>query len=348
MSRIVTQSLFHSNQAKPSWRSYLVSGGVHIGLLILLLAVTVPVARRLREPAQGAVLVAPQLPEYHPKLPTPHYIPPTPRSTRIVVPPPPTPTPVVKAPEPKPVEKTPVAPVPAPIIQAEAKEISAPVPKPEAPPAPKPEVRTGLFEKAGELAKSNPVPHQLNVGGFGDPNGVVATPNPKSGPVVLAKVGSFDQPAGSGQTGGGGQSPAGGVHQGSFGSAGVSGSQGGTGNSAAGPVKTGAFGNSNAGPAAPKRTQEVAPAITPVEILFKPQPAYTAEARSLHLEGQVSLQVVFLATGSIRVVRVIHGLGHGLDESAQQAALQVRFRPATRDGVAVDTTATINITFELT
>jgi hypothetical protein len=26
----------------------------------------------------------------------------------------------------------------------------------------------------------------------------------------------------------------------------------------------------------------------------------------------------------------------------------VRFRPATRDGVAVDTTATINITFELT
>jgi TonB family protein len=346
MSRVVTQSLFHSNQVKPLWHSYLVSGGVHIGLLVLLLAVTVPVARRLREP-QRAVLVAPQLSEYHPKLPTPHYMPPTPRATRIVVPPPPAPIPIVKAPEPKPVERAPVAPVPAPTIQAEAKEISAPVPKPEAPPAPKAEVRTGVFDKAEELAKNTPVPHQLNVGGFGDPNGVVATPNPKSGPVVLAKVGSFDQPAGSGQAGGGSQSPAGGVHQGSFGSAGVSGSQGGTGSSGGGTVKTGAFGNSNAGPAAPKRAQEVAPAVTPVEILFKPQPAYTAEARSLHLEGQVSLRVVFLATGSIRVVRIIHGLGHGLDEAAQQAALQVRFRPATRDGVAVDTSATINITFEL-
>jgi TonB family protein len=68
----------------------------------------------------------------------------------------------------------------------------------------------------------------------------------------------------------------------------------------------------------------------------------------LKLEGEVSLEVVFAADGSVQVVRVVRGLGHGLDESAQRAASQIRFRPSTRDGVPVDTRATIHITFELT
>ena len=84
-----------------------------------------------------------------------------------------------------------------------------------------------------------------------------------------------------------------------------------------------------------------------MEILFKPRPVYTPEARSQRVEGQVALEVVFLSDGSVRVVRVIHGLGHGLDQSAKAAAQQVRFRPATRGGVAVDTNGTIYITFEL-
>jgi TonB family protein len=90
------------------------------------------------------------------------------------------------------------------------------------------------------------------------------------------------------------------------------------------------------------------PTVTPVEILFKPKPVYSQEARNLRLEGQVELNVIFTATGSVRVMSVIHGLGHGLDEAAQQAAMQVRFKPATRDGVPVDTNATIYITFQLT
>jgi TonB family protein len=64
------------------------------------------------------------------------------------------------------------------------------------------------------------------------------------------------------------------------------------------------------------------------------------------LEGQVSLDVVFQSNGSVRILRVAKGLGHGLDEAAEHAALQVRFRPATRDGVPVDSNATIHITFE--
>ena len=96
------------------------------------------------------------------------------------------------------------------------------------------------------------------------------------------------------------------------------------------------------------RVKPAEPAMTPVEILSKPKPVYTDEARNLKLEGQVSLEVLFLSNGSMRIVRVVHGLGHGLDEAAEQAAMQVRFRPAMRGGIPVDTSATIRITFQLT
>ena len=187
----------------------------------------------------------------------------------------------------------------------------------------------------------------LKVGGFGDPNGVAPSADSRPSAMMMAKVGSFDMPAGEGNGGGGGHSAAGGVRQTAFGTIGQSeGTPGGTGHSSG--VRTGAFGKpETAGQPAP-RSRPAEPVFTPVEIISKPKPAYTEEARNLKLEGQVSLEVVFLSSGSIRIVRVVHGLGHGLDEAAQQAALQVRFRPATRGGVPVDTSATIHITFQLT
>jgi hypothetical protein len=49
----------------------------------------------------------------------------------------------------------------------------------------------------------------------------------------------------------------------------------------------------------------------------------------------------------VRVLRLIRGLGHGLDEAATQAALQIRFKPALDQGRAVDSRATVNIVFRL-
>jgi TonB family protein len=156
------------------------------------------------------------------------------------------------------------------------------------------------------------------------------------------KLASF----GNAETGSNVRSKAGAVQTGAFG----------TGSAAApganvnghGAVKSSGFGDTVAAAPAPKNAQAAAPVFTPVEILYKPKPTYSAEARNMRVEGQVSLEVVFQASGSVKVVRVIRGLGHGLDEAAQQAALQVRFKPAKRAGVAVDQSATISITFELT
>jgi len=55
---------------------------------------------------------------------------------------------------------------------------------------------------------------------------------------------------------------------------------------------------------------------------FIPRRAY------LRIEGDVVLEVVFLASSQVQVIRVVSGLSHGLDETAIQAAKQIRFRPA--------------------
>jgi TonB family protein len=100
--------------------------------------------------------------------------------------------------------------------------------------------------------------------------------------------------------------------------------------------------------AAPRpQPHPTAASFDPVEILSKPNPAYTEEARRLHVQGEVLLRVVFAASGRLQILGVARGLGHGLDEAAVQAAQQIRFRPARRNGQPIDTTATLHILFEL-
>jgi len=159
-------------------------------------------------------------------------------------------------------------------------------------------------------------------------------------PKVAVRMGSFEQAAAST-----GQNASRTVAVGAFGD----GKSARAGGGARADVRLGGFGDQTA-PTAESRPprQPETNAYTAVEILFKPKPVYTMDARDSRVEGEVSLEVVFLASGEIRVGRVVHGLGHGLDEAAQQAAARVRFKPATRAGVPVDTPATIRITFELT
>ena len=96
-----------------------------------------------------------------------------------------------------------------------------------------------------------------------------------------------------------------------------------------------------------QRTLDNGPATTSVEILFKPNPAYTEEARALKLEGEVLLEVMFGANGQLHVNRVVRGLGHGLDENAIAAANKMRFKPAMRTGQPMDSTAIVHVVFQL-
>jgi TonB family protein len=88
-------------------------------------------------------------------------------------------------------------------------------------------------------------------------------------------------------------------------------------------------------------------ANTPVEITFKPKPDYTDEGRKQKINGEVRLEVLFKSDGQIHVVRVLQGLGYGLDEQAVKAAEQIKFKPALHEGQPIDSVAQIHIIFEL-
>jgi TonB family protein len=115
-----------------------------------------------------------------------------------------------------------------------------------------------------------------------------------------------------------------------------------------GDVKTGDFG-STAPAQRPRSKPKVATEApdTPVEVLSKPTPIYTAEAREQRVEGEVTLRVTFVASGKIEILEVLKPLGHGLDEAAIDAAKRIRFKPARRDGRPVDHTAVLRIVFQL-
>jgi TonB family protein len=97
----------------------------------------------------------------------------------------------------------------------------------------------------------------------------------------------------------------------------------------------------------PKIAQDAGPEATSVEITFKPQPVYTDEARGLKLEGEVLLEVIFGANGTLHVNRVVRGLGHGLDDAAIAAANKMRFKPALRNGQPADSMAVVHVVFQL-
>jgi len=186
----------------------------------------------------------------------------------------------------------------------------------------------------------------VQTGGFGDPSGF-ASDRPEAKHGNVARVGAFELPSGPGYGNGTG---------GANGARGAVASTG-FGNGVAltadtsrahGAVQSGGFGTVEIAPVAKSaRKQEEAPAIQPVVILSKPIPVYTDEARKLRIEGEVLVEVIFRASGGVQTVRVVQGLGHGLDEAALHAAEQLRFKPALQEGHAVDFPAIAHIIFQL-
>jgi TonB family protein len=212
----------------------------------------------------------------------------------------------------------------------------------ELPEPPKQELAKLDLPKIDIPAVPKPAP-VVKVGGFGNPEGATPSPAPSSQNLNAPKVGSFDLPAGdSNGRGSGGRQ----VALAGFGDASVNAGTGSPGNSR-GTVRTGGFGAYETVSPTARAIRPAAAIETPVQITFKPKPSYTAEAREKKIEGEVLLEVMFSASGQVHVLRIMRGLGFGLDENAEDAASRIRFQPGTRDGAPVDMKATVHIVFEL-
>src|SRR5437870_2021909 len=212
-------------------------------------------------------------------------------------------------------------------------------------------VHTGEFGSSATPTVNAPV-QKVQTGGFGDPNGIPG--QGKAGAhLTMARTGSFDLPAGPGvgNGAGGAKGIKGTIASAGFGNGIAQGGQGdgrSNGRGSAG-VQTAGFGAQEVAPGGvkPQRQVDNGPPTTPVEITYKPNPVYTAEARQLKLEGEVLLDVMFGANGQLRVNRVVRGMGHGLDEAALAAANKMRFKPALRNGQPVDSTAIVHVVFQM-
>jgi TonB family protein len=204
-------------------------------------------------------------------------------------------------------------------------------------------VYTGSFGSSAPATISAPI-QKVQTGGFGDPNGLPGS-GKDNAHLPAAKLGSFDLPdgAGKGNGTGGAKGIAGTVASAGFGS----GIAIGDGSSNRATVQSAGFGAQEITHAAKPRQSDDGPPTTPVEIISKPNPVYTEEARQLKVEGEVLLEVMFGANGQLHVNRVVRGLGHGLDEAALAAASKIQFKPAARNGSPVDSTSIVHVIFQL-
>jgi TonB family protein len=217
---------------------------------------------------------------------------------------------------------------------------------------PRPPVKTNVFS-AGSSATPTlaAAPQKIQTGGFGDPNGVPSTQN-NGHAVTIARAGSYDMPSGPGYGNGTGGSHGvrGVIASTGFGNGVATGTSSGPVSGSRDAVRPSGFADAplvaaNSQPKA-KPAEPVLKSL-PAEITFKPRPVYSEEGRQLKIEGEVLLQVVFSATGQIRIMKVMRGLGHGLDESAVRAAEKIQFKPALKDGHPADSVAVIHVEFQL-
>lgn len=242
------------------------------------------------------------------------------------------PKPDLPPPAPRPLARSEPAPAP-PEPSRPAPPVIAPPPAPVQTPPP---VAVGLFTDNRPMVHEAEPVKPVRAAGFDTPSAIAKSGETKSAPIV----GAFD-PVVSGP-------PASTARPGAL-------------------VASAGFGSSRADTAAVKLAAEVRPSgfdavrpaptpraapapqrvEVPVEILFKPIPVYTEEARKLKVEGDVLLDVEFGASGAVSVLQVVRGLGHGLDEAAATAASQIRFKPAQNAGRPISVRTTVHIVFRL-
>lgn len=87
--------------------------------------------------------------------------------------------------------------------------------------------------------------------------------------------------------------------------------------------------------------------IEPPRVLREVKPDYTEDARRRNIRGEVVMEIVVKRDGSVSDIRVLQGLGYGLDERAIDAVRQWRFSPATRKGIPVDVMVEVAMEFKL-
>ena len=333
-------------ESRTRWGKFVVSYGVQ-SLLLAFFVITAILHPDVLEPRDrdyhfvSLVSTPPPIPQA--PAPVRHFPVPVPKTTEPVAPRPE----AMRVPAELVRKKPPVPEEQAPKVTLAANKELLPDVKPQ---IPRPPVKTNVFSTGSSATPTMAAaPSKVQTGGFGDPNGMPAQ-DTHGHPITIAQAGSFDMPSGPGYGNGtGGSHGARGVVASTGFGSGVATGDGSGVSASRGTVRQSGFGDADVVATSQPKPKSNEPVVKtlPVEITFKPRPVYTDEGRQLKIEGEVLLDVVFSSNGQVRIVKVVRGLGHGLDESAVRAAEKIQFKPALRDGHPADFEAVLHIEFQL-
>ena len=87
--------------------------------------------------------------------------------------------------------------------------------------------------------------------------------------------------------------------------------------------------------------------VAPPRLLKEVRAEYSDSARRANLEGEVELEIVIRRDGTVGDVKILKGLGLGLNNQAVQAVRQWRFAPARLKGTPVDVIVEVSVEFKL-
>ncbi len=89
------------------------------------------------------------------------------------------------------------------------------------------------------------------------------------------------------------------------------------------------------------------PGVTLPVPIFKPDPAYTKQARDAKIKGNVELMVVVGADGTVTSAKVQKSLDPGLDQNTVNTIKTWKFKPATKGGKPVPVKVTVEVSYKL-
>ena len=83
----------------------------------------------------------------------------------------------------------------------------------------------------------------------------------------------------------------------------------------------------------------------PPEFLNRVKPDYTDAANLTDITAILEASVVFRADSEVGEIQIVRWAGFGLDEAAERAIRQLKFKPATRDGKPINVRAIVRYNF---
>jgi TonB family protein len=87
--------------------------------------------------------------------------------------------------------------------------------------------------------------------------------------------------------------------------------------------------------------------VTMPHAIFMPNPEYSEQARKKKINGTVVVSLTVAVDGTTRDIKVVKGVGYGLDEKAVAAVNRWKFSPALKDGQPIEKEITVEVAFRL-